>query len=485
MNTKASTIKATLSQQVEAKLNSQPTWAWLVLVFGINIILKGLFLGIPDFGMDEPFTLFRAQQTYPELIQLLANNNHPPLFESLMWLWLRIGGYDVVWLRIIPLVFSSLTACAIFYWLKRASGSSHLALVAALLFTFSNQFIYFSHEIRSYPLFSFLTVLVILLFENLLNSASRKNILWLGVVNAILLYTHYFGAFVVVVQVLYVLGWKRSHFKWLVISGLISIVIYLPQVYMTLNRVVAKVESGHWLAEPGIGNLFNLLKKFTNSPVISIILLLIVIVGLIMGWKSASTRMKQSIRIQLLLFPGVYLAMFFASSQFPMFHDRYVSYSVVFLFTLVASAIAVIPHKKVKILLGMLTLLPMLISTNLKPEHGMAYAQVIEEIEPYRTPNSIIISAPIATYIQLGYYLNFEHFKDYKNTLKLFEQDGVIFQQKPTIQTINPYIKKANRVILLLNEHDVEPLKPSIKRHWKIMAEKRIKQTGILVVDKE
>src|SRR3990172_7698240 len=127
--------------------------------------------------------------------------------------------------------------------------------LASLMLAVSPFHIYYSQEFRMYSLLSFLGTLSIYLLY-------RKKYLTLGLVNALMLYTHYSGIFLIFAQTVYVLFYARKHAKNLAVSHLLIIVIFLPWLAQFFRQLGSGLNIDHYL--PGWRNVLSIspLKAF-------------------------------------------------------------------------------------------------------------------------------------------------------------------------------------------------------------------------------
>src|ERR671939_103762 len=116
---------------------------------------------------DEIFSVHAARHTWGMLWSFAAADLiHPPLFYALLKLWAAAGGESLLWLRLFPALTSLLTLVPFFL---------------------------LAQELRMYSLLLLLTLASLWLLAKLLNSgrAAPKVLLALGLVNLLLVYTHY------------------------------------------------------------------------------------------------------------------------------------------------------------------------------------------------------------------------------------------------------------------------------------------------------
>ena len=454
----------------------------MVGVFLLNLVIKGMFLNEPPFGMDEPFTLFRAQKQYLELIQDLASNNHPPLFESIVWVWLRIVGYDIISLRILPLVFSALAAAMLFK-LGQRYFSFFAGLLAALIFTFSLMHIYFSHELRSYPLLALLTIISMYIYLGGNNKSDRsqlrKNWWWLlAIVNAILLYTHYFSVFLLLAQGVHALFFSKNRATRapFIKACVISVFIYIPQVILVYSRWAEKVENGHWLGVPGTDALFNQLSNFLNVPTLSFISILILLSGL--HFVNKTSYDNRGIRFLLLLFPGIFFLMWGLSQWLPVFHDRYLSFTTIGLFLMLAIVIDNYP-KRIKPWMGLALIVTMAATTEYKPVTNQEMGLLIDELNKERETGDRVLLYPAWGAQCFSFHYNLEYFKNYIHLNESLAKDRIIVSYQPNSDRIIAEAAETHKLILVnydgppgnLNWKEMEFDKPKkfrsikLKRH--------------------
>jgi mannosyltransferase len=296
----------------------------------LNLIFKAWFLDSQPIAGDEPFSIYMAGMTPSEIVAHLMTGNNPPLWELLLHYWTNVFGIGPFSVRFMPLLFSSFTAVVIFrigtdFWHWR------IGLLAALLFTFSDYHVFFSHEARSYPLFGLLTSISMWRFLGLIALGSRTwpHIVLFSLVNMLLIYTHFLGFWVLFVQSLVVAGLlSRSATKARGIDGAIGLVIsllgYLPYAPVFLHRFRDSATHGTWVPQPdGLDGLYTMLWNFSNQPLVTVVCIILIVVGLgHLAWKREK-RLSQAGTIVLVWFFVPFLLMFGLSYMVPMWLDRY------------------------------------------------------------------------------------------------------------------------------------------------------------------
>ena len=289
-----------------------------------NVVVKLLWLGRTELAHDEPFTVYWSQRSLAELWAMMRTENNPPLFFLLIKAWSTVAPFDGAWLRVPSALFSALVVWPLFL-LARSLGGLRVALVAALLFTLNNYHYGFAHEVRAYALFTLLSVLSMWLLVRAKDKpVGLRSLLGLSAVNILLVYTHFFGWLLIGVQVLCVLliadlkPLRRSFF----LGALFTALSYLPYATTFVGRFSQSVTEGTWLKAPVPEELYNMVWRWSNAPVLAVLFLLLIVVALVRSRGRGS-----AIRISLIWTFIPLFGMYLASYVAPMFHDRYLVYA--------------------------------------------------------------------------------------------------------------------------------------------------------------
>ena len=178
----------------------------LLGIVGVAVLARFATLDLQSYDHDEAVTALRVIQ--PNLFDTLhfvsQSERSPPLYYVLAWLWAKPFGTGEVGLRSLSALIGTLTVLAA-YWSARGFGSRRTWLVAAALVAFNPYLIWYSQEARSYALMVLLVVLSIgCLVRCLREPTPRRFALW-ALVASLAVLSHYFAAFVVVPEALWLL----------------------------------------------------------------------------------------------------------------------------------------------------------------------------------------------------------------------------------------------------------------------------------------
>jgi hypothetical protein len=295
-------------------------WLLPALVLA-NLAVKLLWLGRTELAHDEPFTVMAAHNRWEVLKVILWSENNPPLHFILTKLWSGLVPLDAAWLRVPSAIFSALVVWPLFR-LGTAFGGIRVGVVAALLFTFSNYHYGFAHEVRAYALFTLLAAAGVWQVWRI-KEGRRGAVVLLALLNIAMVFNHFFGWLMVGVQFLIVMlpAFRPARKAVLLVLGA-TLLSYLPYVAVFLTRLSSSVSDGTWLTTPEPEELYNMIWRWSNAPVLAVALLLVIVIALVRTKGKAPGMALGLIWTFVPLF-----GMFLVSYQVPMFLDRYLVYA--------------------------------------------------------------------------------------------------------------------------------------------------------------
>jgi hypothetical protein len=187
------------------------------------------------------------------LLQLRRGTDpHPPLYHLIVHFWFLLAGYSAFTARLISAI-AGILAIPAMYVLGKELYNQRVGLIGAAFTTFNFYNIFYSQEARGY-IFAFLFTCISFTFLiRSLRNPSWKGGLWYGLATSALLYTHYYGFFIVLSQLLIVLIFlKRSSLKAFLfcfgIGFLLMFVLYIPWISTML--ALAKNTTRFWIEKP-------------------------------------------------------------------------------------------------------------------------------------------------------------------------------------------------------------------------------------------
>jgi mannosyltransferase len=268
-----------MSTFVMAKRNYLALLAILLLAFALRVYR----LNSQSLWYDEAVTAQVASQGIGELTRWTADDIQPPLYYYAAAGWLRLAGRGEWALRFPSAFFGTLTVPLMWAVALRLFGRGRsgrvAALAAALLTALSPLYVYYAQEARMYTLLTYLGLLAgyaLLratadagwrLKDEGRRAKDRQNVSsfvirlssvkwWFlfVIASAALLYTHYFGVFLLLAYgVCFAIGWlvamARGRPHWWMLAAFavccLSIaLLYVPWLPAMLNRYA--VDRSYW-----------------------------------------------------------------------------------------------------------------------------------------------------------------------------------------------------------------------------------------------
>jgi hypothetical protein len=166
--------------------------------------------------------------------------------------WIGVAGDSLFWLRMFPVVFSVL-ALLPFILLCRELKLDRLAtLLALFFFAVNGSLIKYSQEVRMYSMLLCLSLVSMWLFARYFNKG--KSLIPLLLINILLVYTHYFGWFVVASEVVTILIFQRIKWRAMLTMFVITFAVFLPWVFAVWNAAQSGSAVGQnigWMQRPG------------------------------------------------------------------------------------------------------------------------------------------------------------------------------------------------------------------------------------------
>ena len=150
--------------------------------------------------VDEGMSVGIASHSLTEIPGVLLKDGSPPLYYLLLHGWMELFGSSEAAVRALSLVFAVATV-PVAWWAGRSLFGRRAGWVAAVLVAFSPYLTVHSREARMYSLVVLLGVLAVAAFLHVFGLRRRRLLWFLVVALAALVYTHYWGLFVVAAMV--------------------------------------------------------------------------------------------------------------------------------------------------------------------------------------------------------------------------------------------------------------------------------------------
>lgn len=230
---------------------------WTVILSAlavVYILLRFWHLTDSCLWFDEIFGVHAAEMNFGEMLWFVAQDLiHPPLFYILLKVWISIDGETLFWLRFFPVLFSIFALFAFYQFCKQLKLSYPAIAIAFAVFACNGALIKYSQEVRMYSLELFFGIVSMWLFTRFLHLG--KNIWLLTLCNILLVYTHYFGWFILLAEIIVILILQRIKIRQILIMFGICLVSYVPWIFAIVKAAQINSDLSQnigWIAKPNL-----------------------------------------------------------------------------------------------------------------------------------------------------------------------------------------------------------------------------------------
>jgi mannosyltransferase len=430
----------------------------LFILLIIGFILRIINLNKNSYWVDESISINQVMNSFFKNISLVANDVHPPLYNIILWVWTRIFGFSEFSTRFLSVIFSVLSIL-ILYLIVKKLFSKDIAIYSTIILVFSKVHIYYAQETRMYSLLIFLSLLsmyyFILFFLNNIskeNNKNKKSLIYNNyslsyiLSSVLLIYTHIFSFFILFIQGLIILLYKRNKLIIFLKNNIILFILYLPWIPVIISQFI-KVNKSFWILKPNILSLYNTILEFSGGKILFYIFMTIIFISFILIIFKKKINYRLIFIICWFIIPIIIL--FIISVTFkPVYLTRYTLYCSLPYFILIGYSINNISKSKI-IKWGIISIIIFLSLINIfaqyKENPKEDWENVVYLIKEKYNNEQIIIQPNYEIYPFL-YYFDKECFKD-----------GIKYNIKEelTFSNCNPNIYGVNQIYnytLLSNE---------------------------------
>lgn len=397
-------------------------------LFSIAFFWKFTYISSRDICLDEPFTIFNAQKSITDILAIPKQGPNVPLFMLILHFWIKLFGIGPVAIRILPLLFNSLTAVYL-YKTGRKFFNIWAALLASGMFILSSYHFYFGLEARSYALMTFLTTTALYSFLSFLREP-RKRIYVVSLIlsNTLLIYSHYFGWFIIFIQISVCFFYIKNGtiIKQMLIVLLVTGAVFSPYAVIFIKQFLASSQ-GTWVQPPANSEYLNQIKFFLNGPLVLKICFWVTIAGILFTLYIRRWNKKiKEFAITGLWWFLPFTIMFLVSSKVPMFINRYILFTSVGLYLSIGALIwYLFQHNKYLSVVAITVILLFTaykLEINSKQFYYREVKNAVNKVKQQENGNSIVLIHPHWANLGFAYYYSPEIFKDVYNFDKRLEE---------------------------------------------------------------
>jgi 4-amino-4-deoxy-L-arabinose transferase-like glycosyltransferase len=221
----------------------------------LGIAVRFAGLGTQSYHHDEVITVMRVipGSLGDVLHSVRVSESNPPLYYVLAWAWAKLFGSGEVGVRSLTAVFGAATV-PVAYLIAAQLSSRRAGLILAALVAVNPMLIWYSQEARSYALLAFFGALSMLFFVRALDTRRGRDLAFWALASALALCSHYFAAFAVGIEGLWLLVALRS--RWRAVGPAVAAVAAAGLALLPL--IAAQVNPNHigWIENSPLSTRF-------------------------------------------------------------------------------------------------------------------------------------------------------------------------------------------------------------------------------------
>lgn len=248
-------------------------WRTVAIVGVALVVVAGIvlrFWATSAMWLDEALTVDIARHPLSQLHALLRQDGAPPLYYVLLHFWMRLFGSSNLGARSLSGVISVLTIPV--GWLVGRYYGRSTAIALVVLLASAPFAIYYGTEARMYSLVMLITALGLLALLRAMQRVTVFNLLGLAVSVAAVLYTQYWGLYLVGTLAVWLLwqarkgqpeAMRRANARWCfgaLVLGCLAFVPWLPTFIFQSRHTGTP-----WAAPVNFGAVVSVITGFTDN----------------------------------------------------------------------------------------------------------------------------------------------------------------------------------------------------------------------------
>ena len=431
-------------------------WIYFAIVFFVNFILKISYLGYASFWYDEIISVQSASLDFGHIKHVSEWDKNPPFYYYCLSVWIKLFNDTEYTVRLLSVFFSSLAAGMLFI-IANKYFNKITAIIVSLLYLSSNVLFYYSHEARAYSLVLLLALLSTWIYFKFKENSTIKLVLMLGLINFLLIYTHYIAGLILVFQtVLMLFYFERKQKKYFLFSLLI--IVLLTALRFTKKQFSLIIDfnnstSTFWLKKSDLSYLKEVISTFLFNEYISLLFIgVIAIVFTFLMFKMLKIG-QFNIIYSFCVGLGSILFLFGLGKITPIFLDRYLIFTLPFLYILIAYGLSFVKNKYISLSIISTFFVFSMFKIDYKTNKGMDYRSAVKFINLIKDNNDLIIVKTKDIKPLYCYYYDKDFFRKQKKNLP--QEDHIVFCN--TWQDVEVEVKNFKRIIVVDSYQEYNP----------------------------
>jgi mannosyltransferase len=423
-------------------------WLYFFIIILVNVSLKIILLDFSSFWYDEIISVQSASLDFGHIKHVSEWDKNPPFYYYCLSVWIKVFNDSEYCVRLLSVIFSSVSAGILFLFANKHFNKI-TAIIVSVLYLSSNILFFYSHEARAYSLVVLLTLLSSHIFLAIKEKTSIRNVILLGLINFLLIYTHYIAGIVLFFQFILMLFYfdkvEKKHFSYSLVFTIALVFLRFTKKQVFVIIGFNSSDSPFWLKMSDFNSLVDVLSKFLFSSVLVYPLILLIIIGVIFSFAKKDKKKYLVLNYSFFLGMIAILMVYFLGKTTPIFLDRYLIFSIPFLLLLIAYSLSLIKYKLIPITIAVFFAIYFIPKIDFSTQKAMDYRGIVSFVKHVKNNSDLIIVKTKDIKALFGYYYEVDFLKLKKNDLT--NADNIIFCS--AWEDVTKDLNKYNRIIVL------------------------------------
>ena len=422
-------------------------WLWFSIIVLVNVVFKIAYLGYSSFWYDEIVSVESAWLDFGHIKHVSEWDNNPPFYYYCLSVWIKLFNDSEFCVRLLSVIFSSLSAGVLFLLANKFFNKT-TAIAASFLYV-SNNFLYFySHEARAYALVGLLVLLSSYLFLSFKEDNTWKHICVLGLINFLIIYTHYIAGIVIAFEFMFMLFYfdkqQKIKFSYSILLTIGLILLRFTKKQFLLIFAFNSPGSVFWLKKSEFSYFKEVFSEFFFNYYLIIPFLFFIVLGIIFFYRKnnhSSFAVLYSLVVGIVSVFIVYLL----GKKISIFLDRYLIFTLPFIYISIGFGFSFIKNKYFGIAFSLIIFIFFAVRIDYKTPKPMDYKNAVKFLKQIKAHDDLIIIKERAVPSLVGYYYEKDYLKLHKR--KFADTSNVIICKSS--EDLNFKIESYKRVIVL------------------------------------
>lgn len=226
--------------------------------------LSFLYLGAKSFWLDEVFSIAFVDSSWSQLWEIVIQREpNMSLYYVLLKIWVMAFGDSEFAARSLSVIFA-VAGVIMTYAVGVRLFNMLTGLTAGFILAVNAFFISYAQEARSYMLLLLLITFSMYLFIRAIEMQRFRYYIALGLTNALVLYCHFLGFFVLIAQVMSLVFLPPGTIRWrrIITSAILTASLTAPLSFFILTHGTSAMGM---ITHPSLRGVFDLFMNFTGN----------------------------------------------------------------------------------------------------------------------------------------------------------------------------------------------------------------------------